>query len=342
MKKLLSITVNTQNFQTVKKGKKTYRGFQSQKEHNKRIENIDEGYLLREELQHLNINYENELYLTQKDIENEMELIEEDYRNYYKRKMPKNYKPLLNGLITFSETMQEDIYKYGIEAMQKQIGLFLKNEYGKVVSLDLHMDETTPHFHFQVINYDYDKHKTHSAILEQSLKSPNNEMRINYTQDRLAAHLKKTINGFDYERGEIKSIKQYHNQRKAQMEHLKRLEQKTKEQEQELQMLRNKTKKQQKELDTLQDKLNSLKADYQGLIFKYETMESTLKEEYQEAILEILEDLEELGNENDAIKFLGLVVRYTKGEQARKLHNLIGKYGKKIQGVNRRKTQRQP
>lgn len=333
MEKLLSITVNTQSFKTIKKGKKTYRGFLSQKQHNKRIEEMDEGYILRPELQNQNINIENGKYITEEDIYQEMELIEQDYQEYYKRKMPKNYKPLLNGLITFSETMQEDINLYGLKKMTQRIEQFLKKEYGKIVSLNLHMDETTPHFHFQVINYDYEKHQTHSAKLERSLKDSNNPMRINYTQDRLADYLTENIQGFDYKRGKILSVKQYHNKRKAQQEHLNRLESKTKEQEQELQELRLKHSK-------LQHEHNDLKSKYNGLQAKYEAMEDTLIQEHKEAIQEVLEELQELGKEEDAIKFLRLVVRYTKGEQAKKLHSLIDKYGKKLKSLNRRTTTR--
>jgi len=340
VKKLLSLTINTQGFKTIKRGKKTYRSFTSQKEHNTRKEKMDANYLLKKELQHLNINYENPNYSTEEDIRTEMEKIEADYKSHYNRKMPKNYKPLINGLITFSETMQEDIKKYGVENMTAAMLDFLKEEYGNVCSLDLHMDETTPHFHFQVINYNYKEHKTHSAVLEKSLRDENNPTRINYAQDRLAKYLQSHIKEFDYQRGEIRSIKEYHNRRKGQIEHLKKLEEKTQEQEQELIQLRKNAKNAHNELSQLKDKYSKLNAEYLGLEAKYSSMKQQLTDEYNDAIEEILNDLEEFGKEKDAIKFLGLVVRYAKGEQAEKLHKLIKKYGKKIKGVDRRKNNR--
>ena len=241
-KNYLSIRIHTMGDKTVKVGKQTYRSFTSMRGHIDRTESMSEGYLINEEFKHLNI-YEDYLG-DDSNLEHHKERIAQLYRDTYRRKLPKNTQPYVDGLITFSASMQEDIKDWGREALFKAIKGFLEREFGPtqgedqaVLNLALHMDETTPHFHFTALNWDRRVNRTYSSAMSKSLKDPNNPTRKSDLQDRLADWLKDWSDGqpiekeWDYGRGENVNIKTYHSKRKAQAEHLKTLEKKTADQE---------------------------------------------------------------------------------------------------------------
>ena len=332
MEKLLSLTINTQGFETVVKNQgtnksKTYRGLKSQINHNNRTEKMDDNYLVRPE------NTKDNQHLLVKDLDNTIlswiEEMEQDYFNHYKRKMPKNVKPFINGLITFSETMQEDLEKFGADKMTKTILEFLKQEYGvKVISLDLHLDETTPHFHFQVLNYDFDKHKTHSRILETRLRDKGNEERRNITQDNLASYLQGHIEGFDYKRGKVSGIKQYHNKKKAQQEHLEK--QKT-----QIAELEKKVSALNKDLTEKEKKILSLQEENDELEQIKEENDEMLKD-YIEIINEIIEELYEIKEKEESLTFLQKSLRYIKNENIGKFEALVKKMRRKVKAVKKK------
>lgn len=337
MKKLLSLTINTQGFKTITKNggsrkSKTYRGFKSQIKHNSRKEKMDADYLVRPENTKLNIHKT----IDNLDIEisNMIEKMQEDYFNYYKRKQPKNTKPFINGLITFSETMQEDINKFGVKNMYQAIMGFLKEEYGNIISLDLHLDETTPHFHFQVLNYDFNKHKTHSAILESNLRDKNNPLRRNETQDRLVHFLKKHIDNFNYERGEIKSIKEYHSKKKAQEQHLTK-------QKEEIKKLEEQLLKGKAENYRLRESNKELISEKEELIGQVEILESQIQDifkTYENDINELVSDLTSLNEEMEIKEFYKKVIRYLKQENTNRLKALIKKMNRKVSAIKKKKN----
>lgn len=284
------------------KGKKRYRSYISQYQHNTRQEEMDPNYLLNKDQQKDNYDFHKGVPHIEKRIED----IKKDYKDHYKRNIPSNTKPLLNGLITFSETMQEDIKKYGQNELMKHLYNFLKKEFGEVFSFSFHMDETTPHLHFGVLNYDFEKHRTRGELMNQSLKSKDNPMRQNHLQDRVAAYLQEHIKGFDYQRGIIRSVKNYHNERFKQNEHLK---------------------KQKKEIETqkliieeLQNEINQLK-----------TQMTHLEEEQLNTLNTIYNDLMELNEEKNASKWLKMFIRYSKNEGNEKLTKLQQKMEKIIE-----------
>jgi len=234
-KNYLSIRIHTMGDKTVKVGKQTYRSFTSMRGHIDRTEKMSEGYLINEELKHLNI-YEDYLG-DDSNLEHHKARIAQLYQDTYRRKLPKNTQPYVDGLITFSASMQEDIKDWGREALFKAIKGFLEVEFGPtqgedqaVLNLALHMDETTPHFHFTALNWDRRVNRTYSSAMSKALKDPNNPNRKSELQDRLADWLKDWSDGqpinkvWDYGRGENVNIKTYHSKRKAQAEHLKTLE----------------------------------------------------------------------------------------------------------------------
>ena len=336
MEKLLSLTINTQDFETIKtnpgRKSKTYRGLKSQINHNSRKEKMDKNYLVRPENTKLNIHkVVNNL---DEKVEKMIQEMNRDYENFYKRKQPKNTKPFLNGLITFSNTMLEDIEKFGKVKLFNTILNFLEIEYGNVISIDLHMDETTPHFHFQVLNYDFKRHKTHSAILEKALRDKNNKYRQNQTQDRLAEYLQTNIKGFDYKRGKISSIKKYHDKRKQQEQHL--TEQKNK-----IDKLENMIQKIQKEHTYLKNENVRLTKENRELENQVENLENQVQEifkKYENDINELISELTELNEEMEIKDFYRKIIRYLKKENVKKIETLIKKMNRKVKAVKKKKN----
>ncbi len=201
--------------QAKKSGRKYYKSLDETLAHCDRTEKMDENYLLRPEQQNLNI-------VEVKNILGMKEEVYRDYKEFNGRKMPTNWIPYINGVITFSSSMQDDINKYGREKMHTAIKGFLKSEFGDIIiGVSLHMDETTPHCRFQAINYIKDKHKTFSSDMNVEIRKDKN--RKNLLQDRLADYLAEHMERFDYVRGQAKTTKEYHGERKAQHNHLENL-----------------------------------------------------------------------------------------------------------------------
>ena len=218
MEKYINISIQNTNWKgtTVQKNNKTkvYRGYYSQLDHNRRLEeNMEIDYLVNNE--HTNLNLFED-YLKEEDIYKELEKVKQDYKEHHKRKLPNTYKPFTNGMITFSNTIERDLELLTNEDNRKHffetIKGFLEEEVGTIISLDLHLDETTPHFHFMSVNYDYKQHLTYSRVITQGIKDND---RVNYQQDRLEQYLKDNIEGWDYKRGKIQSRKEYNKKRKT-------------------------------------------------------------------------------------------------------------------------------
>ena len=332
--KYVSMTLHTQDHQTrvVDGGsnkQKTYRSLLSQIKHNKRLEEMDSNYLVRPERTKDNLHYEIK-NLEEQLLQWQREM-EQDYQEYYKRKMPKNVKPFINGLITFTDTMQEDISKYGEKEMFQAIVEFIQEEFGgKIISLDLHLDETTPHFHFQIMNYDFKEHKTHSRIMEQRLRDKENPYRQNIAQDNLANFLQNRFEGFDYKRGKISGIKKYHDKRKAQHEHLEKQKEKIKEMEAQIKEL----KEQNKELSDENEELKEYKNELEDIIEDNEEM----LEEHIEIINEIIEELYEIKEEEESLNFLRKAMRYIRNENIPKFEKLIEKTKRKVKAIKKKSS----
>lgn len=217
MEKYINITIQNTNWKgTTKQYKnksKTYRGYYSQLEHNRRTEeNMEEDYLVNDQFTKLNMF---EDYLEEEEIHKELEQVKKDYKKHHNRKLPKNFKPFTNGIITFSNTIQKDLElltnKDNRKEFFKVIKGFLEEEVGTLISLDFHLDETTPHFHFMSVNYNYEQHITYSRLITNGIKE--NE-RVNKQQDRLEKYLQDNIKGWDYKRGKIQSREEYNKKRK--------------------------------------------------------------------------------------------------------------------------------
>lgn len=249
--KTFSLNFWTANYENSKVGTKTYRGIRSQLEHNYREEEQDINYLVRPELTKYNLTYSK--HRTEEGYKEEIEKIKADYQEHYKRKPPSNLKPFINGLLTFSQTMQEDIKTIEPKRLLKIVKDFLLEEFGEVLHYSIHLDETTPHIHFICHNWNFKTHKTHSKTLDKQLKE--NELRQSYQQDRLDSHFKK--NNIDYNRGDIRSIKQKKNEVKTYQEYTKELENNLKEKEKKIKELEHKIEDMKAKGQEIQNNLNS-------------------------------------------------------------------------------------
>jgi len=318
--KLLSIRIRTMADKPKKAGKKYYKSLNQAIAHCNRTEKMDENYLIRPELQHLNIvNYQNP--------EGMVEEVLREHQEFYKRKLPKNWKPYIDGLITFSDTMFDDLKKYGRVKMNEVVHDFLKSEFGdNLIGMALHVDETTPHFHFQSINYNTKAHKAYSAFMEKEIKENNGS---NPLQDRLADYLKANIEDFEYVRGQTMSIKDYHNKRKFQHDHINKLES-------EIENNKSIIEEQKNEIDSKNEAISRMKKEFidmenQMISASNEakaalTFAKEAKAEHAETIETIVKELTELERIQDSHKFISLVQRYTKNDNKQKLTKLITKW----------------
>jgi DNA repair exonuclease SbcCD ATPase subunit len=314
-KNYLSIRIHTMGDKTVKVGKQTYRSFTSMRGHIDRTEKMSEGYLINEEFKHLNI-YEDYLG-DNSNLEHHKARIAQLYRDTYRRKLPKNTQPYVDGLITFSTSMQEDIKDWGREALFKAIKGFLEREFGPtqgedqaVLNLALHMDETTPHFHFTALNWDRRVNRTYSSAMSKALKDPNNPTRKSDLQDRLADWLKDWSDGqpiqkeWDYGRGENVNIKTYHSKRKAQAEHLKTLEATKVANEELLEKHETVIASQKDEIVKHKKDVDALKEEIKTLEENYAKKLKDLEEQYANEVEEkshLLEDINRLEGERAAL-----------------------------------------
>lgn len=297
MKKYLSVRIHTMCDYVIKSGKRTYKGYKQQRAHNFRKEKMDADYLLKPERSKDNLYYEP---MNKESMEKAWIECKEDYQSYYKKKMPSTAKPWIDGLITFTDTMNEDIEKFGIETLTKLTGQFLNKEFsGGLAALSIHMDETTPHLHFTALNYDHKSHTTYASKMRNEIKAK----QRNELQDRYADWMKSRLYQFDYERGEIHSIKEYHNKRLKQQNHLKA-------QQKQIEQLT-------KENQELQEKIE-LKTAIIDKLGKVET-------EYEDKIEELFNHVYDIFNTNDAAKYLTRLVRYVRNDNRPRLINLMDK-----------------
>lgn len=315
-----------------KAGKKYYKSLSESIAHMDRTEKMDDNYLLKPELQHLNISKYS------KDVESKVRSMKEEHESYYKRKMPSNWKPYLDGLITFSATMTDDIKKYGREHLYKVVNDFLVEEFGDgLFGVSLHMDETTPHIHFHTVNYNTKEHKAYSAFMEKEIKDNNGS---NPLQDRFADFLKSNIDGFEYKRGLTHSIKDYHNKRKYQQDHINK-------QDQVISQLESEIQNQQNELTMADEHIKQQEEmikEKEQVIMDYEEKITSMSDEFDKAeklleeskdvlhntIQDIVDELEKLGREEDGWQFMKLVKRYTNKDNKVKLNKLISKWDRAL------------
>lgn len=329
--KYLCLKFYTQDLTKDGKGtneKKNYRSYVSQYRHNTRLEEFDDDYLVRPHLQQENIEIDHvkdNIEIIQQDIER----MKKDYKKHdsLNRKMPSNTKPLMNGLITFTDTINKDIEKFGQQKLLETVKEFLIQEYGTCYSVYSHNDETTFHIHFACLNYDFNTHHTHSQILEHRLRDKENKERRNITQDNLEKFLKDKIKEFDYKRGIVKNSKEQKHINAALKETIEENELKIKEQEEQIKLL-------QQQQEILIPRVNEL--IQRGIITK--ELNSNIDVNIYNLGVNLLTDL--INSENEDIeKFIRNFKRYHNSGKAEELQNLISKWRKGLQRRTEEKKQ---
>lgn len=312
MKKYVSLRIHTMGEKTIKSNGKRYRGLKDQLAHNRRAEKMDEGYLLNPELKDQNIH---KLYKSSAHISDRGMKIAHDYKQKHNRKMPSNLKPYIDGLITFSRTMGKDIKRFGREKMFDEVKQFLRDEGFDLIGLDLHMDETTPHFHFSAMNWHEPTRQAYSSKMRSEIKANDN---ANPIQDRFAEHLSNTIDGFDYVRGEPRNIKEYHDKRAAQQAHLKT-------QQEDIAKLK-------VERDKILEDNQALKNQLTEANEQLTTLESSIQEmkdleaEHEKQLADVFSHMYDLLDTGDGNKFLRLLNRYIRNDNKERLVGLMDKF----------------
>jgi len=324
-KKLLSIRIRTAGNKPKWIGKKHNKSTQENLEHNLRLEEMDDNYLLNPELSHENI-LEGDLDQALLKVEKRKVGIREEYQKKYLRKMPSNWKPTVDVLMTFGETMQDDIYKYGIAKLNDACKAFCISEFGEenIIASAFHMDETTPHMHITLMNWSAKNQKVYSAQMEKEILDSGD--KSNPLQDRFADYLQANIEGFDYQRGLKKAnIKDYHNERHAQDAHIKAQKVKMAEVESELAQTKSKLGEALSSLSFANDKLKQL----QDFIASAEVEKQAIINEHLADIQSIIDDLDKAAQATKADDFYNLIMRYIKSDDVRRVGKLVNKWKKK-------------
>jgi hypothetical protein len=324
----LCVRLNRLGWAAKKVGKKYYKSIDESIAHIERSEKMDDGYLLNWKMKGGNIiqyNKNHKIGMMEQEAK-------ADYLEHYKRGMPKNWSPFIDGLITFTETMQTDIMNIGIESLFEASKDFVVNEFGKssLIGVSIHMDETTPHIHFTLINYNYDKKKSISGLLEAELEANG---RVNGMQDRYEAFIKSRISGFDYQRGTVHAIKEYHEKRAKQEAHLKSQMDKNKALEKTNEALVEAIREKDAQIANMELSQASLTGLIEELGIESKKMIGVnyeLYSEYQDIIEQMVDDMLQLNDDETAThNFLKLVMRYLKKGNAKnpsKLEALITKH----------------
>ncbi len=244
----------------------------------------------------------------------------EEHNNLYKKRRNQNLKDSTGshaqGVLTFSEQIQHDFNngKLDLNLFMKR-GIAAANESCKylgaeLVNVTLHLDETTPHFHYTFKNFDENgKSLTHKANIKQK------GLKLEYLQDIATKHFEKDFKikrGIEKEfRGDIRHQKttQYHEKKIYDLnlkvkEHIKLLEN-TNKQQKEAYTLLNKAKTQLKET---QNEFNSNSSKSQELSISIKNLQQKEKQmrfEYKQTKKEVDEiklDLVENKKTNEEIE----------------------------------------
>lgn len=176
-----------------------YKSHREQYEHDKRSEIMENGYLKFPDKTSTNIfkDFNNTGGNTPDEIvENSNKLVDiakADYKenSYRNRNMRKNWKPIINGLISFSEDFHIDDEKNRQDQFSS-VENFIIERFGKdaVVYINQQNDEKSLHYSFSVLNYDFRTHKTVGKYIDTSK-----------LQTEISEWLKKDNQNYDHVRG---------------------------------------------------------------------------------------------------------------------------------------------
>lgn len=306
--KYVNIRIRRNSWIGRKVGDKYYKSYTQQRDHDLRTELMQDGYLSRSENigQNINTNFQE---IEEKNVKHFWLIARDDYLDRWGRGLPKNTKPIISGLISFSPDMVEDIHTYGKELLNKKVNQFLTDKFGKsCIYNSLQMEEGTPHFQWTMINYDFKTHRTISNTIDTSI-----------LQTEIANFLKKEIEGFDYVRGIPKEIShaEHMEVRQSQQIAMKKQEIHITEKEVQIQQLKNAEIDHQRKIKNLEEQSFSINKN----------IEESKKEiqELQDRLTSIIEDIIELGEEQKGKTMLSTMKKYVINEKSYKLEQLIKK-----------------
>jgi len=325
---------------------------QHQINHNLRITKIN--YIKNEDIKNIHIDknlniikfshndstQKNEYYTKIKnDLNDFKNLIIETNNNYIKdynenraenekRKrssIRKNTNYFNSGIITFSTQMQQDFEKNPNDFIErlKQFHKDFEEKYNtKITNSSIHLDETTPHIHFDFLNYNF---KTN-----QTLKRHLSKNDLSNFQDLAAKHFQDFENG-NYMRGEKiektnakhLNIKQAHKAELFKNDITKKLDYNNSNLEQ-LLKIRNQKRIETKKLDSRED-INNNKIILKELTKKINNERKIIKELkkiitktidkntgfFKPNINEIVKDIHSVLKTNDSIKLLNDISQIT-------------------------------
>ena len=118
-----------------------------------------------------------------------------DYEKHHKQKWQSKTNEFITGVLSFENEFmpsRSDRIK-----QHQEVGRFLKREYGYVISLVGHADELSWHYHYNVPAYDFKNHR------QQTYNK--NTYKL---QDKIAAHLLKVGLAFGHTRGTPKEAQE--------------------------------------------------------------------------------------------------------------------------------------
>lgn len=196
MEKKLSIKLRKVNItdgisigKTGTKSGKYYKSYKQQLAHDTRVEVMQDKYIKNPEKFKLN-----KMKIWNKDPDKLLEAAKADFKKYRKYDLPNNTKPIVVGLLSFSEKfhLNEEADR---QLLHDTVNLFLENKYGSEILLynNQQNDETALHFSFTLLNYDFTNHKT--------LLQPMTVGDFSNLQDEIADHLKSHNADFGHIRG---------------------------------------------------------------------------------------------------------------------------------------------
>lgn len=138
--------------------------------------------------------------------------IVQDYEHHQKQKFQTKTKPFLSGIIAFTNKEKQYCNNY-LELLDytaiKFIDDFCKSKHTKCVYLVRHSDETSVHYHFMLLDYNFEKHTTIKF----------SKVDLSYQQTRLNREFKVVFP--HAKRGKFRS----HTRHTTRAEHLSQIEQ---------------------------------------------------------------------------------------------------------------------
>lgn len=247
---------------------------------------------------------------SKQDIENfiwqEWERVKEDFKLHNKRKIKSDAGIIIEGIITFSKEARdfvndeqnwEELDKLAIEFVKE----LEKRWNTKGIYVARHSDETTTHYHFAVMNYDYQNHRTIRARLKKKDTSQLQDLvasvfgKLGFKRGKyLAQRLREEGENANVRNwGSVASIHQ------KMLEEIAQMEEKKKELEEKIEKYTRLTERKEKQIG----QLKQLETEMMDKIQKYEKTLETYKKRLDElkytleAVLRRKQELDRLKEE---------------------------------------------